>query len=54
MADDFFQYYLGVNSRSTVAAPSGFSGQGRLSGREATFGGPALEANPLNEAGSLG
>ena len=54
LADDFFQYYLGVNSRSTVDAPTGFAGKGRIAGTTATFGGPALADNPLDEPGALG
>jgi hypothetical protein len=53
LADDFFQYYLGANSRSTVQSPVSFEGFGDLAGAEGTFGGPAAEGNPLDEAGSF-
>ncbi|WP_166134344.1 M14 family metallopeptidase [Nocardioides ochotonae] len=51
LADDFAQYYLGRYTRTTTENPSGFAGAGPLEGVAATFGGPALEANPLDEAG---
>ena len=53
LADDFAQYYLGANSRSTTASPTGFEGLGDLAGASATFGGPAVADNPLNEAGTF-
>ncbi|AQZ65583.1 putative zinc-binding carboxypeptidase [[Actinomadura] parvosata subsp. kistnae] len=53
LADDFTQYYMGVAGRIPRANPSGFTGAGPLAGANGTFGGPALAANPLNEAGVL-
>ena len=51
LADDFAQYYLGRYTRAATEDPAGFAGAGRLDGAAATFGGPALTANPLDEAG---
>jgi hypothetical protein len=53
LADDFYQYYLGAYSRSPVKLPQEFRGVGDLSGAAATFGGPAVKDNPLNEAGTF-
>jgi hypothetical protein len=53
LADDFAQYYLGANTRSTVESPAGFEGRGDLAGASATFGGPAVADNPLDEAGTF-
>ncbi|MEU4836307.1 M14 family zinc carboxypeptidase [Streptosporangium sp. NPDC023615] len=54
LADDFAQYYLGVDGRDPRVGPTGFTGTGPgLKGTGATFGGPAVADNPLNEAGSL-
>ncbi|AWS46254.1 M14 family metallopeptidase [Streptosporangium sp. 'caverna'] len=54
LADDFAQYYLGVNGRNPRSGPTGFAGTGTgLNGASGTFGGPATVANPLDEAGSL-
>ena len=53
LADDFYQYYLGAYSRSTATSPLEFNGLGDLSGVAATFGGPAVKDNPLNEAGTF-
>ncbi len=53
LADDFFQYYLGAYARSTAPSPTGFDGRGDLEGVDATFGGAALTANPLDEAGTF-
>jgi hypothetical protein len=53
LADDFYQYYLGVYARSTASEPTDFTGQDALAGTAATFGGPAVADNPLNEAGAL-
>ena len=53
LADDFYQYYLGAFSRSTATSPQEFRGVGALSGAAATFGGPAVDDNPLNEAGTF-
>ncbi|MBB2911336.1 hypothetical protein FHS43_002601 [Streptosporangium becharense] len=54
LADDFAQYYLGVDGRSPRNGPTGFTGTGDvLKGTGGTFGGPAVADNPLNEAGSL-
>ncbi|GAA2901971.1 M14 family metallopeptidase [Streptosporangium fragile] len=54
LADDFAQYYLGVNGRNPRSGPTGFTGTGDgLTGTSGTFGGPAVADNPLDEAGSL-
>jgi hypothetical protein len=53
LADDFAQYYLGANTRSTVASPTSFEGLGDLAGASGTFGGPAVADNPLDEAGTF-
>jgi hypothetical protein len=53
LADDFAQYYLGANTRSTVESPASFEGLGDLAGTSGTFGGPAVADNPLNEAGTF-
>jgi Zinc carboxypeptidase/Immune inhibitor A peptidase M6 len=53
LADDFAQYYLGANTRSTVESPTGFQGLGDLDGVSGTFGGPAVADNPLDEAGTF-
>ena len=45
LADDFAQYYLGARERVTFARPTGVDGS--------TFGGEAVVANPLNEAGAF-
>ncbi|MEV5414334.1 M14 family zinc carboxypeptidase [Thermopolyspora sp. NPDC052614] len=53
LADDFTQYYLGVYGRTPREGPTGFTGAGALGGESATFGGPAVADNPLDEAGTL-
>jgi hypothetical protein len=53
LADDFYQYYLGANSRSTATSPQEFRGVADLSGAAGTFGGPAVADNPLDEAGKF-
>ncbi|WP_196444661.1 M14 family metallopeptidase [Planomonospora sp. ID67723] len=54
LADDFAQYYMGVYGRTPRTGPTGFTGTGApLTGTGATFGGPAVADNPLDEAGSL-
>jgi hypothetical protein len=53
LADDFAQYWLGANTRSTVDSPAGFEGFGGLAGESATFGGPAVTDNPLDEPGTF-
>jgi hypothetical protein len=53
LADDFAQYYLGANTRSTVESPAGFQGLGDLAGASGTFGGQAVADNPLDEAGTF-
>ena len=53
LADDFYQYYLGAYSRSTATSPKEFRGVNDLSGAAATFGGPAVADNPLDEAGKF-
>ena len=51
--DDFAQYYLGVNDRASFATPAGVEGTGNLGGVSASFGGPAVAENPLDEAGGF-
>lgn len=52
LADDFTQYYMGAFNRTAVSDPTGYSGTATpLTGAEGDFGGPAVEDNPLNEAG---
>src|SRR5262245_23230987 len=53
LADDFAQYWLGANTRSTVDSPAGFEGLGDLAGASGTFGGPAVADNPLDEPGTF-
>ncbi len=54
LSDDFTQYYLGAFSRSANDRPVGLNGVARpLQGTEATFGGPAVASNPLDEASSF-
>jgi hypothetical protein len=53
LADDFGQYYLGRYARGTATGPTGFTGSGALAGTSATYGGPALAANPLDEPGTF-
>jgi murein tripeptide amidase MpaA len=52
-ADDFYQYYLGAYARTPLGGPGGFEGTGDLAGVSGLFGGPGLEANPLDEAGNF-
>ena len=47
LTDDFAQYYLGADHRAPFAGPTG------VDGLTATFGGPAVADNPLNEAGAF-
>ena len=52
LADDFRQYYLGAFVRTSIGGPQGVLGTGApITGYEGAFGGPALEDNPLDEAG---
>ena len=53
LSDDFAQYYLGASQRATFVRPAGIDGRGPLDGVTAEFGGPAVDANPLNEAGAF-
>ena len=54
LADDFAQYYLGAFSRTPTDTPTRVGGTARpFTGRSATFGGPAVADNPVNEAGSF-
>ena len=53
VADDFSQYYLGAYSRAPVELPTSVLGSGRLAGVTGAFGGPAIAANPLDEAGTF-
>jgi Zinc carboxypeptidase/Immune inhibitor A peptidase M6 len=52
LADDFRQYWLGGYTRVSITGPTSVTGIDRpIEGYEGEFGGPGLEANPLNEAG---
>jgi hypothetical protein len=54
LGDDFSQYYLGAFARTPFANPVGVAGTGNpLEGAAANFGGPAVEDNPLDEAGAF-
>ena len=53
LSDDFAQYYLGATHRAPFVRPTGIDGRGPLDGVTAEFGGPAVAANPLNEAGAF-
>ncbi|MGH9235513.1 MAG: M14 family zinc carboxypeptidase [Acidimicrobiales bacterium] len=54
LGDDFHQYYLGAFGRTAFVDPGGVSGTGNpLEGVAATFGGPAVADNPLDEAGAF-
>ncbi len=54
LSDDFLQYYLGAFGRSVQANPAAVQAiLGPLAGQQAAFGGPALAANPLDEAGAF-
>jgi hypothetical protein len=54
LADDFSQYYLGAYGRGSVVSPTGVIGTGAsFTGTSATFGGPAVTDNPLDEPGSF-
>jgi hypothetical protein len=52
LSDDFAQYYLGATHRAAFVRPARIDGKGGLGGVSAQFGGPAVAANPLNEAGA--
>ncbi|MFE5407831.1 M14 family zinc carboxypeptidase [Microbacterium sp. NPDC056569] len=53
LADDFTQYWLGTYDRTPVAG-DGITGiADPLDGVDALFGGPAVEDNPIDEAGQL-
>jgi hypothetical protein len=54
LGDDFSQYYLGAFARTPFANPVGVAGTGDpLEGAAANFGGPAVQDNPLDEAGAF-
>jgi hypothetical protein len=54
LGDDFSQYYLGAFARTPFANPVGVAGTGDpLDGAAANFGGPAVQDNPLDEAGAF-
>ena len=53
LADDFTQYYLGVDSRSPLDASGIVGTAGALAGQTAAFGGPATVDNPVDEAGAF-
>jgi hypothetical protein len=52
-ADDFSQYYLGAFSRTSLQAGGVVGTAGPLEGVEVEFGGPAVVANPVDEAGAF-
>lgn len=54
LSRDFTQYYLGAFGRTTVDKPASFTGtSGALDGAKVSFGGAAVEDNPLNNAGTF-
>jgi predicted deacylase len=53
LSDDFAQYYLGATHRAAVVRPAGIDGTGALDGVTAELGGPAVAANPLDQAGAF-
>jgi hypothetical protein len=54
LADDFTQYWLGTFGRTALEGAGGVVGTaGDLAGATAAFGGPAVEANPVDEPGAL-
>ncbi len=54
LADDFSQYYLGAYSRGPVSSPTEVTGTADpFTGTTASFGGPAVADNPLDEAGTF-
>ena len=53
LADDFYQHYSGAYSRSTATSPQEFRGVADMGGAAGTFGGPAVDDNPLDEAGKF-
>lgn len=54
LTDDFSQYYLGAYSRTTVKAPTGFTGAGTLAGAAGALGGaPGTPGNPLDSPGAF-
>lgn len=53
LADDFTQYWMGAFTRTQIVA-TGMTGTDEpLEGVEASFGGPATEDNPIDEAGAF-
>ncbi|MET0458448.1 MAG: M14 family zinc carboxypeptidase [Ilumatobacteraceae bacterium] len=54
LADDFAQYWLGAYDHEPLAGAEGVVGTaGPLDGDQATFGGPATVANPIDEVGAF-
>jgi hypothetical protein len=53
LSDDFAQYYLGATHRAATVRPTGIDGRGTLDGVTAELDGPAVAANPLDEAGAF-
>ncbi|WP_461472294.1 M14 family metallopeptidase [Microbacterium sp. HJ5] len=53
LADDFTQYWLGAYDRSIISGSGVVGVDEPLTGLEALFGGPAVEDNPLDEAGAF-
>ncbi|MEV7544294.1 M14 family zinc carboxypeptidase [Streptomyces sp. NPDC089915] len=54
LTDDFSQYYLGAYARTTVKAPTGFTGAGTLAGAAGALGGAAgTPGNPLDSPGAF-
>ncbi len=53
LADDFTQYWMGVNSRTPVGVEGTLGIADPLEGFVGTFGGPATVDNPVDEAGAF-
>lgn len=53
LSDDFHQYYLGAAARVPTRQPTGFTTSSALRNAVGRFGGPAVAANPLDEAGAF-
>ena len=54
LADDFSQYYFGAYRRTALDSASGVIGtRGPIAGDSFDFGGPATNANPIDEPGAF-
>jgi hypothetical protein len=53
LADDFTQYWMGAYDRAALQAEGVVGTSEPLEGFEALFGGPATEANPIDEVGAF-